>query len=100
MGVVMGAAWCVVILFDGIGVIEGHCAVATAEHVRVVVYYDYATEEQPYCNTNTSCPRPLCDTLVLGCHRVLKMEKSNSKKGCPCSNPMLKYWYIRRSTYY
>jgi hypothetical protein len=25
-------------------------------HVRVV-YYDYATEEQPYCNTNTSCPR-------------------------------------------
>jgi hypothetical protein len=33
----------------------------------------------------------LCDTLVLGCHRVLKSWKSVGKKGCPCSNPMLEY---------
>jgi hypothetical protein len=33
----------------------------------------------------------LCDTLVLGCHRVLKSWKSMCEKGCPCSNPMLEY---------
>ena len=32
------------------------CPPCNDKHVRVV-YYDYATEEQPYCNTNTSCPR-------------------------------------------
>jgi hypothetical protein len=35
--------------------------------------------------------RALCDTLVLGCHIVLKSWNSVGKKGCPCSNPMLEY---------
>jgi hypothetical protein len=41
-------------------------------HVRVV-YYDYATEEQPYCNTNTSCPR-LPDHCLTGSLRYTRLQ--------------------------
>eukprot|EP01047_Picozoa_sp_COSAG01_P067419 COSAG01_NODE_9519_length_2421_cov_30.252369_3_plen_89_part_00 len=50
-----GAGGCVAVLIFTLTYHLGH---TWCMHVRVV-YYDYATEEQPYCNSNTSCPRLL-----------------------------------------
>ena len=49
-------------------------------HVRVV-YYDYATEEQPYCNSNTSCPRLLDHCLTGSLQNTHTTEPAHDDEG-------------------